>query len=183
MSSDEQLIAQYRVSGQNEPLEELVNRYLGKVRRLVYPMVLDAAHADDLTQEVFLRAVRGLGGFSGRSRFSTWLYRVAMNTVYGFLNRQGRSPVSFQGELADCPQAWTENPAAAAMHGELESAVEAALGELPPKLRAAIVLTAIEQFDVAEAAGIEGCNRATMYWRIHEARKRLKRRLADHLFP
>ena len=58
---------------------------------------------------------------------------------------------------------------------------EAALAELPPKLRAAMVLVTIERLDVAEAAKIEGCARPTMYWRLHEARKRLKKSLAGTL--
>lgn len=181
MKSDEQLIAGYRDSGQNHALEELTGRYVGKVRAMIYPMVLDRTLADDLTQEVFLRAFRGLAGFNGRSRFSTWLYRVAMNTAHSFLARRRRAPVSFRGELPDCPQTKSGGPAATAMQRELEAAIEAALGELPPKLRAAVVLTSLEQMDVAEAARIEGCTRATMYWRIHEARKRLKRRLESHL--
>lgn len=181
MKSDEQLIAGYRDSGQKQSLEELVDRYVGKVRAMIYPMVLDRTLADDLTQEVFLRAFRGLGGFNGQSRFSTWLFRVAMNTAHSFLVRRRRAPVSFCGELPDCPQTRSGGPAATAMQQELEAAVVAALGELPPKLRAAVALTSIEQLDVAEAARIEGCTRATMYWRIHEARKRLRRRLEDHL--
>jgi RNA polymerase sigma-70 factor (ECF subfamily) len=181
VKSDEQLIAAYRDSGHKHLLDELVDRYVGKVWGMIYPMVLDRTLADDLTQEVFLRAFRGLGGFNGRSRFSTWLYRVAMNTAHSFLARRRHEPVSFWGELPDYPRSRSDAPAAAVMQEELESAVAAALGELPPKLRAAIVLTSVEQLDVAEAARIEGCTRATMYWRIHEARKRLKRRLETHL--
>jgi RNA polymerase sigma-70 factor (ECF subfamily) len=180
---DEELIDCYRHSGQNQALEELVNRYLGKVRGIVYPMVLDPTLADDLTQEVFLRALRGLGGFDGRARFSTWLYRVTINAVHSFLARQRRSPVMFCAELPPCLPPPAELPDAAAMRAELETAIEAALRDLPPKLRAAIVLTVMEQLDVGEAARIEGCTRATMYWRIHEARKRLKQRLERYLSP
>ena len=69
------------------------------------------------------------------------------------------------------------------MQGELQAAVEVALGELPPKLRAAMVLVTLGRLEISEAARIEGCTRATMYWRIHEARKRLKQRLEAHLSP
>ena len=95
MKSDEELVASYRDCGQREALAELTERHLGKVRAMIYPMVLDRASTDDLTQEVFLRAFRGLAGFNGRVQFSTWLYRVAMNTVHSFLDRRRRSPVAY----------------------------------------------------------------------------------------
>jgi RNA polymerase sigma-70 factor (ECF subfamily) len=59
--------------------------------------------------------------------------------------------------------------------------VEAALGELSPKLRGAIVLTSLQNLEAKEAARIEGCTTATMYWRIHEARRQLKKRLKKYL--
>jgi RNA polymerase sigma-70 factor (ECF subfamily) len=123
----------------------------------------------------------GLGGFNGRARFSTWLYRVAMNTVHGFLARQCRSPVTYCSEVPEGVPSRATVPDSVAMQSELESAIEAALQELPPKLRAAVVLMTLEQIEVGEAARIEGCSRATMYWRIHEARKRLKQRLEEYL--
>ena len=181
MKSDEQLVASYRDSGKREALDELTERYLGRVRAMVYPMVLDGILADDLSQEIFLRAFRGLASFQGKSRFSTWLYRVTMNTVRGFLAKHQRSPVDFRAKLSDDYQSSNGNPELAAMHGELQLAIQAALDELPPKLRAAIVLVTMEQIDVGEAARIEGCTRPTIYWRLHEARKRLKQRLKGHL--
>jgi DNA-directed RNA polymerase specialized sigma24 family protein len=68
------------------------------------------------------------------------------------------------------------------MRSGLDLAIEAAIRDLPPKLRAAIVLTAIEQFTVQKAARVEGCAIGTMYWRIHEARKLLKQRLGQLLY-
>ena len=98
---DEDLIRSYRASGSESALNELVGRHIGQIRRLVFSMVLDDAVADDLTQDVFLRAIRGLASFDGRSQFSTWIYRVAMNTVYSHLDRHGRSPVVFDSEMSD----------------------------------------------------------------------------------
>jgi RNA polymerase sigma-70 factor, ECF subfamily len=177
VKSDEQLVNCYRESGHAEALEELVRRHLGKVRAMIYPMVLDPAITDDLTQEVFLRMLGGLAAFNGRSQFATWLYRVTMNTACSFLARQARSPVTFCATVPDCAQPDGRRPEQAAAGAELDDAVEAALRELSPKLRAAIVLTAIRQLPVGEAAQIEGCTTATMYWRIHRARKLLKQRL------
>src|SRR5262245_60924976 len=86
--TDEQLLASYRDTRRPEVLDELLRRHVPRVRGMVYQMVLNQADADDLTQEVFLRALRGLGQFNGRACFSTWLYRVAMNTAHSFLARR-----------------------------------------------------------------------------------------------
>ena len=70
------------------------------------------------------------------------------------------------------------------MHAEFEDEVSAALAALSPEAaQAAIVLTSVQQISIPEAAGIEGCSTATMYWRIHEARRLLKRRLERYLSP
>ena len=66
---------------------------------------------------------------------------------------------------------------------ELDSEIESALASLSPKLRAAIVLTSVQGLDVKEAARIEGCTTATLYWRIHQARRQLRSRLERWLSP
>lgn len=177
--TDEQLIATYRNTGRRDVLDQLVQSNVSMVRSTVYQMVLDEALADDLTQEVFVRALIGLSSFNGRSRFSTWLYRVAMNTTHSYLRRQSRSPVEYRTEIPETADN-DHLPEQAAMQEELEDEVAAALAELSPKLRAAIVLTSLQQIEIKEAAKIENCSRATMYWRIHEARRQLKNRLEKH---
>lgn len=143
-------------------------------------MVLDETVADDLTQEVFLRVVRHLGDFRGESGFSTWLARIAMNVVYSHWRRGRAAPVEFRPEPPDAAGS-NPGPARAALCGELEDEIGAALAALPPKLRATIVLTSTQQMTAPEAAQVEGCSTATMYWRIHEARKQLRRRLESYL--
>lgn len=179
--SDEQLVAAWQASGDRALLEELVARHLPTVRRMVHSMTLDAAVADDLVQEVFLRAVRGLGSFGGRAKFTTWLYRVALNTVHGVLARQRRSPVDGRALLPDGVMSPDCPPEAEAERAETDAAVGRALAALPAKLRAAIVLVTLEDIDPVEAARIEGCTRATIYWRLHEARKRLTASLREHM--
>ena len=181
MQTDEQLVAAYRDSGKTEALEELVGRYVGRIRGFAYQMVLDPSAADDLTQEVFLRVLRGLPTFRGRSKFSTWLYRLAMNAARSFLTKRNRSPLGSRTDLTETAQARYPQPDRAALDAELEASVEAALRGLSPKLRGAIVLTSLQNLEAKEAARIEGCTTATMYWRIHEARRQLKKRLEKYL--
>lgn len=178
-SSDAELLEDYRASGDSSVLGILIRRHVGLVRGTIFPMVVDESVTDDLTQEVFLKAVRGIHGFEGRASFSTWLCRIAVNTTQSFLSRQGRSPVSFCSEIPD--PAGGDAPDQVAVHCELKQEIEMAIEELSPKLRAAISLISIQGRTVEEAAEIQQCSTSTMYWRIHEARKQLKNRLARHL--
>lgn len=181
--SDEQLVAAWRQSGDRGPLETLATRHLATVRRMVHSMTLDDGLADDLVQEVFLRAFRGLGSFGGRSSFTTWLYRIAMNITHDTLARRRRSPIDGRVELPPAAACLAEPPEAEAERAERHGEITRAIAELSPKLRAAAVLVMIEGIDPAEAARIEGCSRATIYWRLHEAKKRLAMSLQDHATP
>jgi RNA polymerase sigma-70 factor (ECF subfamily) len=179
VASDEELLAGYRRTTDPGLLDELVRRHLGLVRSVVFPMVLNHSIADDLTQETFLRAIDHLGQFDGRAKFSTWLVRVAMNTTRSYLARQGRSPVEFRDCLPEpCETAAVDHEPLAK---ELRGQIEAALAELSPRLRGAIVLVGIKGLNPSEAAQIEGCTTATIYWRLHQARQQLKRRLEQYL--
>jgi hypothetical protein len=79
--SDEQSIAEYVKTRDGDRLGEVFQRHVPRVRAMVFQLVLDDHLADDVTQEVFLRAWRSLDRFRGRSKFSTWLYRIAVNTA------------------------------------------------------------------------------------------------------
>jgi len=181
--SDEQLVAAWRQSGDRGPLETLAARHVATVRRMVHSMTIDDTLTDDLVQEVFLKAFRRLGSFEGRARFTTWLYRIAMNTVHDAVARRLRAPIDARASLPLDAVARIDPPDALAERAEFDGTVGRALARLPPKFRAAIVLVAIEELDPADAARIEGCTRATIYWRLHEARKRLAASLREHIAP
>jgi RNA polymerase sigma-70 factor (ECF subfamily) len=176
--SDEQLVASFRQSGEMRHANGLVQRHIGRVRAMIYAMVLNDADADDLTQEVFLRAIDGLGRFRQSARFSTWLFRIAMNTTRTFLGRRAKAKVDSAAELPDLPDG-SADPAAAVIAQETDRRVTAALASLPMALRAAITLTALQGLDARAAAAVEGCLTATMYWRVHQARRLLKKKLKD----
>lgn len=180
--ADEQLAAMFTESGEMRYFDELVRRHAGKVRAMIYPMVFNDADADDLTQEVFLRIVNNIRLFRKESLFSTWLYRIVMNTTRSHLRRKVRTPVDFREEVPE----WSDSmpsPDRILMAGETGEQVERAMAELSPILRAAITLTAIHGMSVGEAAKVEGCLAATMYWRVHEARRLLRKKLERNQWP
>lgn len=174
--TDLELIEGFAGSGEIRYFDSLVRRHIGKVRSMVYPMVLNDADADELTQEVFLRVMRGLSKFQKKAQFSSWLYRITHNTTYNFLRSRKNSPMVDRDEVPDKPDS-AANPSAALMNKEFGSEIEAALAELSPVLRSAIMLVGIQGMSTSEAAEIEGCLAATMYWRVHQARKLLNSRL------
>lgn len=174
---DEELIAAYRETGQQDALDTLVRRHVGRVRSMIAQMVLSEADADDLTQEVFLRAVRGLSGFRGRARFSTWLYRIAMNVARSFIRTKRTSAADTWHALAGTVDARSVPAEDNAIAGELQARISEAMAALPPALRAAIVLTAVQGLEAKEAAKVQGCSTALFYWRLHKARKVLRKRL------
>ena len=179
--ADEELVRQFQTSGATADLEVLFGRHMTRVRQMIFPIVLNASDADDLAQEVFIRAARSLHDFRGEARFSTWLNRIAINTSLTFLRSRRRKP-DFAGEeeLAVQPAPHV-SPSRAAAHGELDAAIESALARLAPELRAALTLTAIHGLKPAEAAASLGCLTSTLYWRVHQARKLLRAELQDHL--
>src|SRR5690606_10260925 len=85
---DAELVALAGHGGDERAFAELIRRHQGKVRGLLLRLAGDRPLADDLAQEAFLRAYRGLAGFEGRARFSTWLYRIAYNV---YLNHRTRT--------------------------------------------------------------------------------------------
>ncbi len=182
---DEQLIANYKASGTTADLDELFERHLGKVRNVAFRIVLCNATADDITQEVFVKVIRSMHTFRGQASFSTWLYRITVNTVREHLRKRSHVHKFVEhNQTTDEQQAderqserQSERPEQAAIFGETVIEVEQALAKLSAKLRTAIVLTAIEHLSPKEAAAIEGCSMATMHWRIHQARKQLKQLL------
>jgi RNA polymerase sigma-70 factor (ECF subfamily) len=128
---------------------------------------LEADEADEVAQLVFLRAWRGLGGFQERARLSTWLYRIAFNEAQRRLSR--RPP--------------GRGPEARALEHEFEAMLEAALAELPPEWRAAVVLRDIAGLSTEEAAGVVGLGQAAFKSRLHRGRMQLRARLEPYLSP
>ena len=179
--TDWELVEAVRIGGQPHQIGDLFVRHLGRVRNLMYQMTLNHADADDLTQKVFLRAARGLPTFDGRAEFGTWLHRIALNCANSFLSHRARRAEVSLDEAPEPASSGIERPDRQAAGAETDERIRQALERLPVKLRAAIVLTVVQDVPFTEAARIERCALPTMYWRVHEARRQLKGLLADML--
>jgi RNA polymerase sigma-70 factor (ECF subfamily) len=133
--------------------------------------------ADDLTQESFLKAIRGLPNFHGGSAFRTWLFRIVVNTARDLHSQIWCREIEVGGQLFEPVDTSHNGPEPVAMRTELENTLAKAVEDLPSSLRLALVLTTIHEFTPLEVAEMEDCSVNTIYWRIHEARKLLQKKL------
>jgi RNA polymerase sigma-70 factor (ECF subfamily) len=174
-ASDESLVRRAR-HGDMAAFEELVMRHADRLFASLRRFGLDDAEAQEVAQETFLRAWRGLAGFGGRSSFFTWLYRIGFNEAHRRLARRpaAGSVVSSHlypvGEIADA----RPGPAARAETAELRAALARDLGELPVELRAPVVLRDVEGLSTKQAAAILDLGEAAFKSRLHRGRMALR---------
>ena len=160
-------------TGDPAAFEELVRQHQRMIHALTFRMTGSLADAEDLAQETFIRAYEQVGSFRGSAKFSTWLYRIAVNTCLNWRQSEARRnqlhasaaeefSVQQDGKNSSSPQS---------------NEVQSALLKLPAKQRAAIVLTIYDGLNHAEAAQVLNCSETTVSWRIFAAKQKLKRLL------
>ncbi len=185
--ADELLVARAQ-RGDAAAFGSLVERYQDPLFNGVYRMVGQRQDAEDLAQEAFVKAFRGIRSFQGRSSFYTWLYSIAFNLVISYRRKTGSArhlnPLSLQQEDAEdgCgleARDDSDGPEAQAQRGETRQRIEAAIAELDAEHRAVIVMRDIEGFDYATIADVLGCPQGTVKSRLHRARLALRELLKD----
>ncbi|MCA1809870.1 MAG: RNA polymerase sigma factor [Kiritimatiellia bacterium] len=181
IETDEYLVRAYVAGGCLSLLDKLIDRHLVKVRNLICSMVLNASDADDLTQETFIKATAALPGFRHNACFKTWLYRIAVNTVRSFMRRRGAMLVDFTGEMHESAVTASVTPSSEVISREEWARLMRAITSLSPCLRRAFILVGVHEFNPREAARIEGCLTATMYRRVHVARRQLQKMLREEV--
>lgn len=173
--------------GDREAFGRLVRRHQRRVYAAALHILGNHSDADDATQEAFVRAYRGLPGFDGRADFSTWLYRITVNTALNAL-RSGRRGAALSqrsgteaAHMGGRPEALgqgTPGPVQQVQHaGEVARVLEA-VTQLSPPLRVTIVLATIEELPHKQIAEILEIPEGTVAWRVNEARRLLKLRLS-----
>jgi RNA polymerase sigma-70 factor (ECF subfamily) len=181
--SDQQLVERVQ-AGDKSAFDLLVRKYQHRVLKLVGRFVSDAAEAEDVAQEAFLKAYRALASFRGDSAFYTWLYRIAINTAKNALVSNRRRPVDFDLDLQD-PEQYDrharlkegDTPEGVLLTEEIRNVVERAMEQLPEDLRTAIVLRELEGMSYEEIAEAMDCPVGTVRSRIFRAREAIDRKL------
>ena len=169
------------LAGSQSAFEQIVRRYQRPVISLIARMTGDRALAEDLAQETFVKAFRSLAAFDTTRRLSSWLFRIAHNTAIDAMRRARPSHAALgsgDATSADAPEEPSTPPAPDPVERrELGNALEAALGELRPDQRAAIVLRYESGLSFDEIGTVLGVPEVTARSHVHRARKELARLL------
>jgi RNA polymerase sigma-70 factor, ECF subfamily len=179
---DERQLVERSQAGDRLAFEELVRRHADRLYAVVLRFVVDANEADEVTQEAFLRAWRSIGRFEFRSRFFTWLYRIAINEARRRAER--RPPAGTVGSIEDSPiedaPDWSEAPEFRAEQGQLRGVLEDAVRALPLDYRAPLILRDVEGLSTQEAAEIMELGEAAFKSRLHRARLAVRRAVDEY---
>lgn len=186
--TDEELVARAQ-AGDLESFNQLVTRWERPIFALAYRTLGREEDARDVVQEAFLRAYRGLRGFKGQAKFSSWLYRITVNLCRDWIRRERRAPVVQVPEgtdpvdLADGMAAPVESVEDLVSRREMSQAVARAMAELPEEQRAAILLKEYHGLTFQEIADLLECPLSTVKTRLYQGlsvlRRRLERRQAE----
>ena len=192
MASEDKELVELAQKGDRAAFSELVRRYRSRVYGTALHIVGNHTDAEDIAQEAFVRAYRAVAKFDGRSELFTWLYRITVNTALNSLRSAGRRKklvdagqkrVAHLGGRPESPGLATENPERSVLLTERTHRVFAALAELSDSLRVTLVLATVEELTYREISEVLEIPEGTVAWRVNEARKQLRERLAETVPP
>lgn len=182
-------LARLAQAGDARAFEALVVKYQRRIARHVARFIKSADDVEDVVQEVFVRAYRGLAAFRGESQFYSWLYRIASNTALNHLRRASDDVLlgddapdertgAFVPGASDAAQ-----PERTLMAEQIADAVQRALAKLQPQLAEALMLFEVDKKSYAEIAQMLEIPIGTVRTRIFRAREFIARRLEPVLGP
>lgn len=183
MNPDEAELISRCQKGDQDALKEIFDRYHKKVYRIAYGMVRQREDALDIVQEVFTKLFHSIRNFKGKSKFYTYLYRMAVNAAIDHTRKMGKFSVSSLDEDGAFQPSGEpeERPDRILLHKELQEKVKLALEKLPVDQRMALVLREIEGLSYQEMAEATGCSIGTVMSRLHYGRKRMQTLLKDYV--
>ena len=180
--TDEELVAR-SIGGDADSFNQLVLRWERPIYALAYRTIGREEDARDVCQETFLRAFRALSGFRGQAKFSSWLYRIALNLCRDWIRRERRAPVMQAPEGVDLmelaaaaePSEPIENLVA---RKDMTRLVEEAMTRLSEEQRTAIILKEYHGMTFQEIADLLGCPLSTVKTRVYQGLLLLRRDLS-----
>jgi RNA polymerase sigma-70 factor (ECF subfamily) len=175
-------------AGDRAEFGKVVEMYSAKIYRLALRMMGNPQDAEDVLQETFLKAYRGISGFGGRSSVGTWLYRIATNEALMTLRRKQPHFISIdesvtsEEDIQEPVQIidWCCLPEDELMSSEARMYLDAAVDRLPQSLRVVFLLRDMDEFSTQEAAEVLGLSETAVKTRLSRARMRLREDLSSY---
>jgi len=175
------IIAQIQ-SGRKELFSKLVDRYKSQVTGIAFKMVGDYDDAKDITQMVFVKTFYNLNRFDATKRFSTWLYRIAVNASIDYVRKFRKHKFEELDDIKESKEVNIKNPEQVYQLKELKNYVLAAAEKLNDKQRDAFLYKDVKGLEIDEISRIMGMPQATVRWYLHRARKKIRNDLQKR-FP
>ena len=161
----------------HEAFRHLMRRYQDRVYRTALSMTRDEGQAEDLTQEVFLKLHAKLSMFREQSRFSTWFFRLAHNTMTDYVRRRRLPTVSLEDDFDIADETEHSSPADRVSRSQAEQALSEAVARLPAEYSEVVAAIYFQGMTYREAEGLLGTAEGTLRTRMHRAKKMLKKEL------
>lgn len=166
--------------GDQRAFEELVRRYRPRIYALALHLTGRPSDADDITQDAFLKAYAKLADFEGRSEFFTWIYRITLHRALNVKRNQGRRRTTHLDDPRVAAAVAVDAPGDPRRALELQESYAhllAGFDRLSATLRTTVVLTTLQGLSYKEAAVVLSTTEGTIAWRVHEARRQLKKEM------
>lgn len=183
MEGHEEKLISRAAAGDGAAFSELMTIHEKRMYAVALRMCANREDAQDCLQDAMLRVYRSIGGFKGQSSFSTWVYRITMNTCLDELRRRKtRSAASLDNMLEGgwAPTDGGNGPEKQAVASEQRRVLNSAIAELPEDMRSAIVLRDVQGFSYEEIADMLGVNIGTIKSRISRGREKLRQILKEN---
>jgi RNA polymerase sigma-70 factor (ECF subfamily) len=161
-------------TGRKELFAKLVNRYRNQVAGIAFKMVGDYDDAKDITQMVFVKTFYNLDRFDTSKRFSTWLYRIAVNASIDYVRKFRKHKFEELDDVKESKEVSIKNPEEIFQLKELKNYVMTAAEKLNDKQRDAFIYKDVKGLEIDEIARIMGMPQATVRWYLHRARKKIR---------
>ena len=179
--TDEELVA-LSMGGDVESFNQLVLRWERPIYALAYRVIGREEDARDVVQETFLRAFRGIGNFRGQAKFSSWVYRIALNLCRDWIRRERRAPILPTPEGVDVVELAAEQGPAESIEdlvarNDISKVVAELMTRLPEEQRTAIILKEYHGMTFQEIADLQGVPLSTVKTRLYQGLTVLRRHL------
>ncbi len=183
MQQDEGRLVEKAIGGDAYAFEVLMSKHESKMYSVALRMCANSDDAQDCLQDAMLRIYKALPNFKGQSSFSTWAYRITMNTCLDDMRRKKVRQASSLDALLDLgwsPTDEDDTPERHLSNTELRRELSRAIQSLPEDMRAAVVLRDVQGFSYEEIANMLNANVGTVKSRISRGREKLRDILSEH---